>query len=222
MKIKEALLGIAKKRYSKWLLYGLLATFLVILLCNYWIVKSTASEIYSDITAIPSRKVGLVLGASKNTPRGPNLYFSYRMQAAADLYKNNKVKYLLVSGDNRRADYDEPTDMQQALIELGVPDSCIYLDYAGFRTFDSMVRCKKVFGEDSIIVVSQQFHNQRALFIAAHEGINAIAYNAREVHNSYSFKTRVREYFARVKCVLDLFVFHTKPHFLGEPVQIGK
>ncbi|MBS1634289.1 MAG: YdcF family protein [Bacteroidetes bacterium] len=222
MKLKDTFSGIVKSRYTRWLLYGMIAISLVIMACNYWIVKSTASGIYSDISAIPSRKVGLVLGASKNTVHGPNLYFSYRMEAAADLYKHNKVKYLLVSGDNRKADYDEPTDMQQALIALGVPDSCIYLDYAGFRTFDSMVRCKKVFGEDSIIVVSQQFHNQRALFIAKHEGIHAIAFNAREVHNNYSLKTSIREYFARVKCVLDLFIFPAKPHFLGDPIRIGK
>lgn len=205
---------------KKWILIGLILSMALLIISNVWIVKSTASQIYFEVNEIPARKVGLVLGASKNTPHGPNLYFAYRMKAAAELYKAGKVKFLLVSGDNHIKAYDEPSDMHDALVELGVPDSCIYLDYAGFRTFDSMVRCKEVFGEDSIIIVSQQFHNQRALFIANHEGIEAIAYNAKEVHNHYSLKTKIREYFARVKCVLDLFLLNTKPKFLGEKVEI--
>lgn len=208
------------RKILKWLLYAAVLCALMIWISNTWITRSTASQIYTNVDAIPARKVGLVLGASKNTAHGPNLYFSYRMQAAANLYKHGKVKFLLVSGDNHREDYDEPTDMKKALAALGVPDSCIYLDYAGFRTFDSMVRCREVFGEDSITVVSQLFHNQRALFIANHEAINAIAYNAQEVNNNYSLKTRIREYFARVKCVLDLFIFGTKPKFLGEKILI--
>jgi SanA protein len=219
--MKERVRRLMSTRKFRWLCYGLAGMLLLIMLCNLWIIRSTRSCIYSDLQAVPFRKVGLVLGASKNTVHGPNLYFSYRMQAAADLFKAGKVKYLLVSGDNRRADYDEPTDMKNSLIALGVPDSCIYLDYAGFRTFDSMVRCKKVFGEDTVTVISQRFHNQRALFIAAHEEMDAIAYNAQEVHNNYSLKTRIREYFARVKCVLDLFLIRTSPHFLGKPVKIG-
>lgn len=209
------------RKILKWTLYLAIVAGIVIWASDAWINRSTRDQLYTDVSSIPARKVGLVLGASKNTSHGPNLYFEYRMQAAAELYKAGKVKYLLVSGDNHREDYDEPTDMKAALMTLGVPDSCIYLDYAGFRTFDSMVRCREVFGEDTITVVSQQFHNQRALFIARHEDMDAIAYNAKEVHNSYSLKTRTREYFARVKCVLDLFVFHTKPHFLGEKIVVG-
>ena len=111
--------------------------------------------------------------------------------------------------------------MREALLKLGVPDSCIVLDYAGFRTLDSVVRCDEVFGEDSITIVSQEFHNQRALFIANKNNINAIAYNANDVYKNYSFKTRLREYFARVKCVLDIYIFHTSPKFLGEKIKIG-
>lgn len=210
------------RKILKWTLYLAILTAIAVWASGVWINRSTKDQLYADAASIPARKVGLVLGASKNTTHGPNLFFAYRMQAAAELYKAGKVKYLLVSGDNHREDYDEPTDMKAALVELGVPDSCIYLDYAGFRTFDSMVRCKDVFGEDTVTVISQQFHNQRAVFIANHEGIDAIAYNAKEVDAHYSLKTRIREYFARVKCVLDLFVFHTKPKFLGDKIVIGK
>lgn len=204
------------RKILKWTLYLAILAGLMVWASDAWINRSTKAQLYSNTASIPARKVGLVLGANKN------LYFAYRMQAAAELYKAGKVKYLLVSGDNHREDYDEPTEMKATLVELGVPDSCIYLDYAGFRTFDSMVRCKEVFGEDTITVISQQFHNQRALFIANHKGIDAIAYNAHEVGAHYSPTTSVREYFARVKCVLDLFVFHTKPKFLGDRIVIGQ
>jgi len=211
------------KRFFKGVLFLLLLCFLSLWLCNSWINRSTLSQLYTDSSAIPARKVGLVLGASKSTIRGTNnMYFTYRMQAAYELYKTGKVQYLLLSGDNHTEGYDEPTDMRDALIKLGVPDSCIVLDYAGFRTLDSVVRCKEVFGEDSITIISQEFHNQRALFIANKSGVQAIAFNAREVDKNYSLKTRIREYFARVKCVLDIYILHTDPKFLGEKIRIGK
>lgn len=207
----------------KWSAFLAASCFLLLLTCNAWINKSTRAQLYTESSAIPARKVGLVLGASKNTVRGTdNMYFTYRMQAAYELYKTGKVQYLLLSGDNHTEGYDEPTDMCDALLKLGVPDSCIVLDYAGFRTLDSVVRCKEVFGEDSITVISQEFHNQRALFIANKSGMHAIGFNAREVNKNYSFKTRFREYFARVKCVLDIYILHTDPKFLGENIKIGK
>ncbi len=210
------------KRFFKWLFFLVLACFISLWLCNSWINRSTVSQLYTESSAIPARKVGLVLGASKNTIRGTsNMYFTYRMQAAYELYKTGKVQYLLLSGDNHTEGYDEPTDMRDALIRLGVPDSCIVLDYAGFRTLDSVVRCKEVFGEDSITIISQEFHNQRALFIANKSGVHAIAFNAQEVNKNYSLKTRIREYFARVKCVLDIYILHTDPKFLGEKIKIG-
>jgi SanA protein len=210
------------KRFFKWTAFIVAFCSLSLLLSNYWINTSTTAQIYTESEAIPARKVGLVLGASKNTVRGTNnLYFTYRMQAAYELYRTKKVQYLLLSGDNHMEGYDEPSDMREALIALGVPDSCIVLDYAGFRTLDSVVRCKEVFGEDSITVISQEFHNRRALFIANKNGINAIGFNAKEVNKNYSLKTRIREYFARVKCVLDIYILHTSPKFLGEKIKIG-
>lgn len=210
------------RKVFKWFLVGIMICFISILICNYWIVHSTHSQIYTTKEQVPARKVALVLGASKLSKRGTaNMYFTYRMLAAYELYKTKKAQYLLLSGDNHIKGYDEPSDMRDALIAMGVPDSCIVLDYAGFRTLDSVVRCKDVFGEDSIIIVSQEFHNQRALFIANKNGINAVAYNAQEVSKNYSFKTKLREYFARVKCVLDIYILNTSPKFLGEKIKIG-
>lgn len=209
------------KRPIKWLGYFAVFCFVLILVSNYWIISSTKTQIYSDSSQLPKRKVALVLGASKLSKRGtPNMYFTYRIQAAYELFITKKVQYLLLSGDNHIKGYDEPSDMREALLKLGVPDSCIVLDYAGFRTLDSVVRCLEVFGEDSITIVSQEFHNQRALFIANKNNINAIAFNSKEVNKNYSFKTKVREYFARVKCVLDIYILHTSPKFLGEKVVI--
>lgn len=211
-----------KKSIFKWFLISTICCFIIIIACNKWIVNSTQSQLYSNIDSIPKRKVGLVLGASQKTVRGTNnLYFTYRIQASYQLYKTGKVQYLLLSGDNHIKGYDEPSDMRNALLGLGVPDSCIVLDYAGFRTLDSVVRCDEVFGEDSIIVISQEFHNQRALFIANKSNVNAIGFNSQEVNKNYSFRTHLREYFARVKCVLDIYVLHTSPKFLGEKIKIG-
>lgn len=209
------------KRAFKWLTFVFIFCFLLICISNYWIISSTKTQVYTDVEKLQKRKVGLVLGASKLSKRGTaNMYFTYRIQAAYELFIKQKVQFLLLSGDNHMEGYDEPSDMREALLALGVPDSCIVLDYAGFRTLDSVVRCKEVFGEDSITIISQEFHNQRALFIANKNDINAIAFNAKEVNKNYSFKTKVREYFARVKCVLDIYLLHTSPKFLGEKIRI--
>jgi SanA protein len=130
------------------------------------------------------------------------------------------VQHIVVSGDNSTEYYDESTAMKEALVLIGVPDSVITLDYAGFRTLDSVVRCKWVFGQSEIIVVSQEFQNERALFIANHYGINAVGFNAKDVPNRYGFKTMLREYLARVKAVLDIYVLNTQPKFPGPPEPI--
>lgn len=214
---------IKSKRFLKWIVSILAVCLISLFLSNYWINSNTKTQLYTNVNEIPFRKVGLVLGASKKTIRGTNnFYFSYRIQAAYELFKAHKVQYLLVSGDNHIKGYDEPSDMRETLIALGVPDSCIVLDYAGFRTLDSVVRCNEVFGEDSITIISQEFHNQRSLFIANKNNIQAIGFNAQDVNQNYSFKTRLREYFARVKCVLDIYVLYTSPKFLGEKIKIGK
>lgn len=187
---------------------------------NYWVSSSTSEKIYADLESVPANDVGLVLGANKRSWGGINLYFANRIEAAVSLFKAGKIKHIIVSGDNHRKGYDEPTDMRDALIERGIPDSCITLDYAGFRTLDSMVRCKEVFGQEKVTVISQKFHNERAVFIAERYDIDAIAFNAKDVPSRYSLKTMVREYFARLKAVLDLYVLGTDPKFLGEKVEI--
>ena len=174
------------------------------------------------MNAIPRRSAALVLGCAGTLSNGrPNLYFRYRIEAAAALYHAGRTDYLIVSGDNRRADYDEPTDMREALIAAGVPGDRIYRDYAGFSTLDSVVRAREIFGQREFIIVSQPFHNKRALYIARGHGIDAIAFNAADVARFGGLRTKAREYLARCKTLLDLRLLGTSPRFLGPPVTLG-
>jgi len=192
-----------------------------VLLTNVLIERSVADKVYNSTKDIPANKVGLLLGTIKTLSNGNvNLYYKYRINAALELYRAGKIRYVLVSGDNSRAEYDESTTMKNDLVAGGIPESKIFLDYAGFRTLDSVVRSKEVFGQESITCISQQFHNERAIFIAKNKGINAIGYNAKDVSYRYDKKTKFREKLARIKMVLDLIV-GKQPKFLGEKVLIG-
>lgn len=197
-----------------------IALLLVVVYANWKIPHDTRAYIYNDADSIPPQKVGLVLGTAKMLGNRTNAYFTYRMQAAKELYDAGKVEAFILSGDNRTHAYNEPEDMRQNLIEMGIPDSIIYLDYAGLRTLDSVVRANKIFGQDSIIVVSQEFHNERAVFLAQYYGMTAYGYNAKDLRlNRSSLKTKVREKFARVKVFVDI-VLGKGPRHLGEPVKI--
>jgi SanA protein len=185
------------------------------------VIKSTSPQIFNDVSKIEARTVGLVLGTSRLNRYGKsNLYFKYRIEAATALFQAGKIKHIIVSGDNSHKEYDETTDMHDALVEAGIPDSCITLDYAGFRTLDSVVRCLKIFGQTDVIIISQEFHNERALFIANYYKMNALAFSTKDVPARYSIRTMLREYLAKCKAVLDLYVLKKEPHFLGEVVKI--
>ena len=180
---------------------------------NFIVEYSTENYLFDDLKDVPQKETALVLGARKNGKTGINPYFQYRIDAAAELYFAGKVKKIIFSGDNHCVGYDETTDMAESLIEKGVPDSCIIRDYAGFRTLDSVVRAQKVFHCNSLIIVSQKFHNQRAVFIAKQYGIDAAGYHARAV-TSKSNLTHIREFAAKFGAILDLFVLNRQPKFL--------
>ncbi|MFN6037809.1 MAG: vancomycin high temperature exclusion protein [Bacteroidota bacterium] len=210
------------KNYRKIIFYLFLISFLIIFTPYFWIKISTSESIYTDINKLPFNRVGLVLGTSRKFMDGSkNLFFYNRIKAAALLFKSGKIKHLIVSGDNRTAFYDEPNDMRNALINVGVPDSCITLDCAGLRTFDSVIRCYLIFGQKDFTVISQEFQNERALFIASsNENINAIAFNADGVSFMEKPGTYLREFGARIKCILDIYILNTKPKHLGEKIII--
>ena len=187
---------------------------------NHRIVRASNNLTYNNIENIPYNHSGLLLGTSKHLKSGsPNPFFDTRIEAAATLYKTGKIKYIVASGDNSKKHYNEPQQMKDDLIALGVPDSVIYLDYAGFRTLDSVVRMKKIFGQKQFTVISQKFHNERAIYIAQHYGLSAIGYNAEDVGGYNGEKVAFRERFARVKVFVD-FLTGKKPKFLGEEVLI--
>ena len=214
---------IKRRKKMLWIIViGFAVAVLLVLICNVKVKKSAEGRMFQDVSEIPYRRVGIVLGTTPVRPNGtPNLYYQYRIDAAANLYFANKISYIIVSGDNHKKDYNEPECMRRSLVALGVPDSVLYSDYAGFRTFDSMVRCKEVFGQDSVIVISQKWHNERALYIAQQAGMEAVAFNADDVQIKHAYlKNHTRELLAKVKVVLDV-VFHKTPKFLGEPVQVG-
>ncbi len=209
-----------KSKKQKMLLAALISPFLFILFANYSIGKSAESKVFSDTSNIEKNKVGLVLGTAKYLKSGYlNLYFKYRIDATVKLYKAGKIEFVLVSGDNGNTEYDEPTDFKEALIERGIPADKIYLDYAGFRTLDSVVRAKEIFGQEKITIISQQFHNERAIFLAEKKGIDALGFNAQDVSGRYGFRVRLREYLARTKVFIDILL-RVKPKFLGDKIEI--
>jgi SanA protein len=202
------------------LLFICILIVVVIFATDKWVTTSTKSQVYTDLQQIPHNKVGLLLGTAKTLRHGrENLYYKYRIEAAVALYKAGKIDYILVSGDNGSKEYDETSAMQADLIAMGIPKERIFMDYAGFRTLDSILRLKKVFGENAVTIISQPFHNQRAVFIANHKDISAVAYNAKDVSINSGFKTQLREKFARVKMLLDL-AFGKNAKFYGERIEI--
>jgi SanA protein len=165
----------------------------------------------------------LVLGCSPTLPDGRrNLFFETRMRAASELYRAGKVKAIIVSGDNGRADYDEPTAMAEALVARGIPRAAITRDFAGFRTLDSMIRAKEVFGLRSVTVVSQRFHVERAIYIGRAHGLDAIGFAAADVGGPAGMRVRVREIASRLVAVLDVHVFGTRPRHTGPRVVVSR
>lgn len=220
-KIKSFFRWFLSKRWKRWVfIYTPVFVLIFIIASDDIVTDSAKGKLFDRISDVPPRSTALVFGTSPFTRSGENLYYKYRMEAVAALWKSGKIKHIIVSGDNSTQYYDEATAMKEALSAIGVPDSVITLDYAGFRTLDSVVRCKWVFGQSDIIVVSQQFQNERAIFIANHFGINAVGFNAKDVPDRYGFKTQMREYLARVKAVLDIYLLKTEPKFPGPPEPI--
>lgn len=190
-------------------------------IANWWITRTTRAHIVSDRAQLPRNDVALVLGTSpKLGSGGTNPFFEGRMTTAAELYRTGKVRHLLVSGDNGRKAYDEPTAMRNALIARGVPATAITLDYAGFRTLDSMARARAVFGLRRFTIVTDDFHQPRAVFLARSLGLEVVGFPSQHVPYRWSKKARSREVASRVKACLDVYLLHTRPRFYGPPVTI--
>lgn len=208
-------------RKFKWFIYISLFSILIILFySNFIINRKTNSFVFDDVNKIKKNKVALLLGTSKKLKSGQqNQYFQNRIIAAVELFNADKIEYIVISGDNSEKYYNEPLDMKNELLKRGVTENKIYLDYAGFRTYDSVIRMYKIFGQKEFTIISQEFHNRRAIYIANKMNLDAVGYNAKDVSKYYGFKTRVREYFARVKVIIDLII-KKEPKYLGEQILI--
>lgn len=184
------------------------------------IKKDSEKFIFDDVQNLPDCKTALVLGTSKTLQNGnPNPYFTKRIKATAKLYNSGKIRAIIVSGDNSVKGYNEPEQMKNDLIAEGIPAEMIFEDFAGFRTLDSVVRVKEIFGQDKVIIVSQQFHNERAIYLAQQNGIEAFGYNAKDVNRKFGFTTNIREKLARVKVFVDL-LFGLDAKFGGEKIAL--
>ena len=203
--------------------------FLIILLIFFitiigltWINFSTNSYVYSNYKELPYNRVGLIPGCNKYVANGViNEYYTQRIDAGVKLFNSGKIDYILVSGDNAHVSYDEPRQMKASLVEAGVPKDKIYSDYAGFRTLDTTVRAKEVFKLNKLTFISQSFQNQRGVFIGRHIGMDIVAFNADYSEKTLNLKTEIREIFAKIKMLIDIYIIYKEPKFLGDEIIIG-
>jgi SanA protein len=200
---------------------GSCLTALTICGSDAWVRRSSV-YCHRQLEAVPAMPVALVLGCSPRVHGSPNLFYTHRMDAAAALYQAGKVKAFIVSGDNATHQYDEPTAMKADLVARGIPAEIIYCDYAGFRTLDSVLRAQSIFGQKRFLIVSQHFHNERAIFLARQHGLAPEAFDAQDVPRRFALTTYLREYLARVQAVLDVTLLQTQPKFAGPPVVIAQ
>jgi len=216
--------AVAKGGLKRWLrrgvrvlLWSVLLVVAVVAYANITAMWASRGRLFDDVSAVPQTTVGLVFGT---TDRDENPYFRYRIDAAVRVWKEGKLRTLIVSGDNRSRYYNEPEKMKQDLVERGIPANRIVCDYAGLRTFDSVVRAKEIFGVTSILVISQRFQNERAIYIAKANGMDAYGFNAQDVESHLGMKTKVREIGARVKMWLDVNFLDTRPIHLGGKIKL--
>lgn len=197
-----------------------LLTLATVLTINYVVARATKAQIYTELDSIPKNKVGLLLGTAKYMDKARNIvnpYYQNRIDAAVKLYMAGKVDYIIVSGDNSTQYYNEPLLMKRDLMAQGVPEKRILFDNAGLRTLDSILRCRDIFGQKSFTVISQRFHDERAVYIANNKQLTTVAYVADDGPFDVGFE--VREKLARVKMMLDLLT-NKQAAFYGDKVEI--
>ena len=232
-----------KRTLKKTVTYGfaimLFACVALLSICNLLVVNNARGKAFSEIDSIKYNKVGLLLGTTPQArlTKVTNYFFIYRIDAAEQLYKAGKIRKILISGDENSLDgVNEPECMRDSLVARGVPKSAIILDGKGYRTICSVVNANKVYGLKSFTIISQEFHNERALYQVEHLGLNIEnihAYNAKMPKSRRAYLTSIREYFARVKLFWDLLIYKesapyannipqdTIQSFLGRPVVIN-
>lgn len=188
----------------KWLMLTFVS-FLVI--CNVWIVGSTRSGVIEDSRALYGAEVGLVFGTSQHQVNGEsNPFFWNRVESARELLQSGKVQRLILSGSKDSIYYDEAEAMKAALMDQGIDDDLLTLDKYGNRTLESLIRLRDVYGYQECILITQEYHAYRSLFIADKLGLNAQCYVARTPNRKDHMKALMRELLARAKAVVDLYI----------------
>ncbi len=202
---------------------GFILAFMAVALVAYanilpmWVSRG---KLHTDVTLLPKARVGLIFGTTDRVDGRENLYFRYRIDAAEKVWKAGKLETIIVSGDNREKNYNEPRKMKAALIARGVPADRIVCDYAGLRTLDSVVRAKEIFGADPVMFISQRFQNERAIYLAEAHDIKAFGFDAQDVSAQAGLKTKAREVAARVMMWLDVHYLNTRPKHLGDKIDL--
>jgi SanA protein len=217
-----------KAAWKVWLRRIFLGGFTVVMLAvafvawtNFAAYLAADGKLHDRVADVPGGSVGLVFGCPAQSQGGENPFFRARIDAAAGLWKAGKLRYLIVSGDNRDHYYNEPEKMRVALMKCGVPSEKIVCDYAGLRTLDSVVRAKEIFGVTNVVFISQRFQNQRAAYIAQSYGMQFCGFNAPDVGGRSGLKVKAREVLARAKMWLDVKVLNTRPTYLGSPGDLS-
>ncbi|MET8580652.1 ElyC/SanA/YdcF family protein [Streptomyces collinus] len=200
------------RRGRRLLVQSVMAACVLALLPATWLYVSTADRLRTTADA-PRTEVAVVFGAGLWDGE-PSPYLAHRLDAAARLYRAGRIEVVLVTGDNSREDYDEPDAMRAYLTRHGVPDRRIVSDYAGFDTWDSCVRAKKIFGVDRAVLISQDFHIRRAVALCEAAGVESYGIGVAAKHDTTWYYGGTREVFAAGKAALDA-VFRPDPRFLG-------
>lgn len=212
VKLRARRLARSIARRAAWCAF---ACAVLLVACDAWVGAASSARMARSPSDVPELPVALLLGCAPTVAGRPNAFFRARIRAAAELWHAGRVRGVLASGDHGRVGYDEPEAMRRALVDAGVPDAFITLDHAGFRTLDSVVRAKEVFGQHAFVVVSQEFHARRALFLARRSGCDAWGYAADDpAHGPRRWRVRAREVLARAKAAVDV-VAGVEPRFLG-------
>jgi len=199
---------------------GMIVTIFAILAINFYIGQNSDSYIFQNINDLPETEVVLVLGAKVYDRGVMSDMFQDRVETAFDLYQNGKAKKILISGDHGEKDYDEVNTAKDYLLKKGVESENIFLDHAGFDTYDSLYRAKEIFEISSVTISTQNFHLPRAVYIGKSLGIETYGFSAdRNLYAKISYN-KVREIFSKVKAFLNVN-FHSKPKFLGEKIPIS-
>lgn len=212
------------RRLASLLLVGALLALGMICYAYFTATWASRGRLFTEVSELPTTRVGLVFGTTDRVSGRENLYFRYRMDAAVRVWKSGKIKTLILSGDyDSDPYYNEPEKMKQALVERGIPANRIVCDPKGLRTLDSVVRAKENFGTTSILMISQRFQNERAIYLAKANGMEAYGFNSQDVETQAGMKTRIREVGARVKMWLDVNILKTRPiHEGGEKILMPK